>query len=130
MQKSILTISRNSILQNLRTEVLEQHGYHVTTAANDEDALRFVEAPNVFWLVLPCHSVPEASRILLAQEIKELRPTLPILMLYNRYDPTCAKVGMMRIPVKTQSSNLGDNAPCTRKEIICGLNSYFGTLLH
>jgi hypothetical protein len=39
-----------------------------------------------------CHSVPEASRIFLVTRIKELKPKLPILMLYNGYDPTEAKV--------------------------------------
>jgi len=39
-----------------------------------------------------CHSVPEASRVSLVNRIKELKPKLPILMLYNGYDPTQAKV--------------------------------------
>jgi len=59
---------------------------------NDRDALGFVEAPNTIDLVLMCHSVPEASRQFLATRIKALRPELPILMLYNGYDPTDAKV--------------------------------------
>ncbi len=42
-----------------------------------------MDAPNDFALVLLCHSVPEPSRILLAKRIKELRPSLPIMMLYN-----------------------------------------------
>jgi hypothetical protein len=39
-----------------------------------------------------CHSVPESSRVLLVNKIKALNPKLPILMLYNGYDPTVAKV--------------------------------------
>jgi hypothetical protein len=39
-----------------------------------------------------CHSVPEASRVFLVNKIKALNPTLPILMLYNGYDPTLSKV--------------------------------------
>jgi CheY-like chemotaxis protein len=91
-QKSILTISRNELLQNLRTTILERAGYHVAAATSDDAAIRFVEAPNSFSLALLCHSVPEASRIYLATRIKELSPHLPILMLYNGYDPTKAKV--------------------------------------
>ena len=91
-QKSILTISRNEQLQNLRTAVLERGGYHVAAATSDEAAISFLEAPNSFGLALLCHSVPEASRVYLAARIKELSPDLPILMLYNGYDPTTAKV--------------------------------------
>jgi hypothetical protein len=48
--------------------------------------------PNSFILALLCHSVPEKSRVYLAARMKELSPKLPILMLYNGYDPTKAKV--------------------------------------
>ena len=72
--------------------VLERAGYKVSAALNDKDAVCFVEAPNSISLVLMCHSVPEASRISLVTRIKELKPKLPILMLYNGYDPTDAKV--------------------------------------
>lgn len=90
MTKSILAISRDSKLQNLRTII--QQGFHVATALNDNDALSLIKAPNSFMLVLLCHSVPETSRLLLVNEIKRMEPKLPILMLYNGYDPTAAKV--------------------------------------
>lgn len=92
MRKSILTISRNEHLQNSRTLVLEHAGYHVATALNDKEALRHVEAPNTFCLVLLCHSVPEKSRMVLVPRIKELKPGLPILMLYDGYEPTQAQI--------------------------------------
>ena len=90
--KSILTISRDQPLQSTRTMILEQAGYTVSAALSDKDAMGFVEAPNAFNLVLICHSVPEAGRILLVNGIKKLKPKLPILLLYNGYDPTLAKV--------------------------------------
>ena len=90
--KSILTISRDVTLQNIRTLVLQHAGYQVSAAMNDKEAIDFVTAPNTLRLVLMCHSVPEASRVLLVDRIKELKPKLPILMLYNGYDPTDAKV--------------------------------------
>lgn len=90
--KSILTISREQALQNTRTLILRNAGYQVSAAISDEQAIRFLEAPNSFSLVLLCHSVPESSRIYLANHIKGLNPTLPILMLYNGYDPTAANV--------------------------------------
>jgi CheY-like chemotaxis protein len=72
--------------------VLQHAGYQVSAATNDKEAIAFVAAPNTLRLVLMCHSVPEASRVFLATKIKELKPKLPILMLYNGYDPTDAKV--------------------------------------
>jgi CheY-like chemotaxis protein len=72
--------------------VLQHAGYQVSAATNDKDAIAFVASPNTLRLVLMCHSVPEASRVLLVNRIKELNPKLPILMLYNGYDPTNAKV--------------------------------------
>ena len=90
--KSILTISRNAELQNLRTLVLREAGYEVAAAVNDAEAIRLFEAPNSFGLVLLCHSVPEASRIQLVTRIKTLTAKLPVLMLYNGYESTAARV--------------------------------------
>jgi CheY-like chemotaxis protein len=90
--KSILIISRDKILQNTRRLVLEHAGYCVSSAHTDLEAIQFVEGPDSYSLVLLCHSVPESSRLFLVGTLKALQPTLPILMLYNSYDPTMAKV--------------------------------------
>lgn len=92
MTKSILTISRNPQMQHYRTLVLQHAGYTVSAALNDKEAIHFVETEKSISLVLLCHSVPEASRVFLVTRIKEIQPNLPILMLYNGYDPTNAKV--------------------------------------
>jgi DNA-binding response OmpR family regulator len=92
MTRSILTISRNAQLQHLRTCILQNAGYLVYAAVSDKEAVHFIKTNESINLVLLCHSVPEASRIVLVTRIKELEPTLPILMLYNGYDPTDAKV--------------------------------------
>lgn len=90
---SILTISRNRELQMLRTQILERAGYRVSAAISDADAMGFIESdPLSFKLVLLCHSVPEKSRVSIVSRIKELNRKLPVLMLYNGYDPTAAKV--------------------------------------
>ena len=91
-RKSILTISRDPGLQHTRTLVLERAGYRVVAAENDKDALSSISSDPHFDLVLLCHSVPEKSRVLLADKIKEAHPNWPIMMLYNGYDPTQAHV--------------------------------------
>ncbi|HXB20191.1 MAG TPA: hypothetical protein VNV88_02360 [Candidatus Solibacter sp.] len=118
--KSILTISRDQPLQSTRTIILEHAGYSVSAALNDKDAIGFVESPNNLSLVLMCHSVPETSRISLVTKIKELNPKLPILMLYNGYDPTLAKVDgslhsletpeAMLNMIEFMTRNIGDTA--------------------
>ncbi|HET9183456.1 MAG TPA: hypothetical protein VFP59_15070 [Candidatus Angelobacter sp.] len=92
MTKSILTVSRDGKLQHLRTLILRHAGYRVSAALSDKEAIDFIKTDKSIKMVLLCHSVPEASRIVLVARIKELEPTLPILMLYNGYDPTEAKV--------------------------------------
>jgi DNA-binding NtrC family response regulator len=103
---SILTISRDQTLQHTRTIILERAGYSVSAALNDKDAVGFVEVPNNLRLVLMCHSVPETSRVFLAARIKELKPKLPILMLYNGYDPTEAKVDGSLLSLETPEAML------------------------
>ena len=90
--KSILIISRDKVLQHTRTLILERSGYHVSAVSSDDEAVKAVEFSTSYSLVLLCHSVPEKSRLFLVNKLKELQPTLPILMLYNSYDPTEAKV--------------------------------------
>jgi DNA-binding NtrC family response regulator len=90
--KSILIISRDRILQQTRRLILERAGYHVSSAHTEDEAIRFAEDSNAWNLVLLCHTVPEKSRLFLVGKLKELQPTLPILMLYNSYDIKEAKV--------------------------------------
>jgi DNA-binding response OmpR family regulator len=90
--KFILIISRDRILQHTRRLILEHHGYRVFDVHTDDEAINAVEAYASFSLVLLCHSVPEKSRLFLVGKLKGLQPTLPVLMLYNSYDPTEAKV--------------------------------------
>jgi CheY-like chemotaxis protein len=90
--RSILIISRDKVLQSTRRLILEHAGYYVSSAHTEEEAIQFVEEMDSYSLVLLCHSVPEAARVPLVNKIKTLRPALPILMLYNSYDPTMAKV--------------------------------------
>jgi CheY-like chemotaxis protein len=91
-RKCILCVSRNKQLQDIRAMVLERAGYCVAKALTDEDLIRFVEGPTAFSLVLLCHSVPEVSRRLVVTIVKAKNPSSPILMLYNGYDSTEAKV--------------------------------------
>ena len=93
-KKHILTISRDESLQRSRTLLLEHIGYRVTPLGSNAAVIEFLAAASKPYLdlVLMCHSVPEASRVTLCDALKAAYPQTPILMLYNGYDPTAAKV--------------------------------------
>jgi DNA-binding response OmpR family regulator len=90
--RSILIISRDRVLQSTRRLILEHAGYYVSSAHTEEEAIQLVGDMDSYSLVLLCHSVPETARVPLVNKIKTLRPALPILMLYNSFDPTMAKI--------------------------------------
>lgn len=93
-KKHVLTISRDEGLQQSRTLLLEHVGYRVTALDTNASVVEFLALPNRPYLdlVLMCHSVPERSRVTLCAAVKVAYPKTPILMLYNGYDPTTAKV--------------------------------------
>jgi len=92
--KIVITISRNEALQEQRTRLLSRAGYSVIPLGTDASVGEFLRVQDlgVINLILMCHSVPEPSRVALSEAIKLKHPEVPILMLYNGYDPTAAKV--------------------------------------
>jgi len=92
--KTIITISRDKVLQMTRTELLHRAGYSVIALTTDAEVMKFLELegrPSIN-LILLCHSVPEASRISLCKALKKSIANAPILMLENAYDPTSAEI--------------------------------------
>ena len=87
----ILTIGRDTQLLQLRELVLERAGYSVV-AISDHEAIHVLKENNSFKLVMFCHTVPEESSAPLTAQIKELRPDLPILLLFDSSDRPTAKV--------------------------------------
>ena len=92
--KTVITISRDEPLQMTRTVLLRRAGYSVVALTTDAQVMQYLALdgrPSVN-LILLCHSVPETSRVPLCEALKKHIPKAPILMLYNGYDPTAAKV--------------------------------------
>jgi DNA-binding response OmpR family regulator len=90
--KAILTISHDELLQTTRALILQSAGYKVDEAIGEKEALNFINSGSDYNLILICHTVPESSKIAIAARAKELRPTLPILLLSRNYEITEAKV--------------------------------------
>jgi DNA-binding response OmpR family regulator len=60
--------------------LLEEHGYKLVTAANGHEGLRLFMSRHVDAIVLEYHlGLPDGATI--ASEIKQVRPTIPIVML-------------------------------------------------
>ena len=92
--KHILTISRDPMLQETRTLLMQSLGYQVTPLLGEAELREFMaqlERPRLD-LVLICHSLPEPRRGPVCDALRAAYPQTPILMLYNGYDPTTAKV--------------------------------------
>lgn len=89
---TVLTVSRNLPLQEERRMFLEAAGYSVVAAHTNAEALDALHSWRSINIMLICHSIPEEDRVLLAAATRKARPALPILMLYNGYDPTRASV--------------------------------------
>ena len=92
--KTIITISRNEPLQMTRTALLSRAGYSVVALTSDAEVMAYLELKGdpAINLILMCHSVPETSRVSLCKALKKDLPGVPILMLYNGYDPTLVEV--------------------------------------
>lgn len=92
--KHILTISRDRSLQESRTLLMQHLGYTVTPLLGEASLRDFMaQAPRpALDLVLICHTLPEARRGPVCDALRAAYPKTPILMLYNGYDPTTARV--------------------------------------
>jgi CheY-like chemotaxis protein len=86
VSKSILSIGNYQVLQHTRTLILQQSGYDVAEAVTEEQAIAFLEGSLAFDLVIMCHSLPERSRLFLADKVKELRPKLPIMIISQGFE--------------------------------------------
>jgi DNA-binding response OmpR family regulator len=92
LQITILTVSRDLPLQEERRLFLENAGYRVVSAHSDTEVFDAIGSTRAIDIMLVCHSVPEENRVVIVAAAKQARPGLPILMLYNGYDPTRAAV--------------------------------------
>lgn len=92
--KHILTISRDRNLQQSRTLLMQHLGYTVTPLLGETELRDFMAQPQrpTLDLVLICHTLPEPRRAPVCDALRLAYPKTPILMLYNGYDPTTAKV--------------------------------------
>jgi DNA-binding response OmpR family regulator len=83
MQKShiLLHFGYDGLLSEARALVLEQAGYEVVIAYSGKEAFKVLRNRSVA-LILVCHSVPPDEAATVLEEMKRLRPLVPIVMVH------------------------------------------------
>jgi CheY-like chemotaxis protein len=82
----VLCIAAEQLSLAVRGLVLQSEGYRVASASNFEDAIRFaaVQHPDLIVCEQP---LGKESGLALAQALKQLLPTTPILLITGVMDP-------------------------------------------
>ena len=83
----ILLVDDNSDVRAVTGEILTDGGHEVTTAAGGAEALAIVERdPDAFDLVLTDYAMPLVSGLEVIRLVRNLRPTLPALLVTGYAD--------------------------------------------
>ena len=78
---SILFIDDEEMLVDMTKEMLKKLGYKVVAQTNGLEALKLFQAqPDKFDLVITDQTMPHMTGIQLAQELRHLRPDIPIIL--------------------------------------------------
>ncbi len=83
----VLFVDDEESLVNLARKLLGKLGYEITAASNGAEALAILrEDPDAFDLVITDRLMPRMTGEVLAQEIKAMRPGLPVLLTTGHFD--------------------------------------------
>ncbi|HET9405881.1 MAG TPA: response regulator [Candidatus Sulfotelmatobacter sp.] len=84
--KVVLFIGNQPIRLNLTSGFLKQHGWTVLTSGNTHDAIRRFACEHVDIVVLDLNG-QGAESVLVASELKRLRPQIPVVVLCSEGRP-------------------------------------------
>lgn len=84
----LLLVDDEEMLRAMYQRMLRRLGYRVTLAENGEEALKLLrDNPDQFDLVIVDQVMPGMTGLDLAQEIRQLRPEIPILLMTGFTEP-------------------------------------------
>ncbi len=87
--KSILFVDDEEVLAKLGKRILEKWGYKVTIFTYSVEALKiFFQTPYKFDLVITDYNMPQINGGQLAIKIKEIRKTIPVILVTGCRDFT------------------------------------------
>jgi CheY-like chemotaxis protein len=78
--KTVLCVDDEAVGLSVRKMVLESEGYHVFTAENGPEGLAMFSAQRVDLVVLD-YKMPRMNGDVVAERMKRLKPSVPILLL-------------------------------------------------
>src|SRR5262245_12354062 len=87
-QRTILVVEDDELVRDAVTRVLVREGYLVMTAATGHDAIALVRTPlSPIDVVLLDVRLPDVSGADLCARLRELHPTLPVVVCTGAADP-------------------------------------------
>jgi CheY-like chemotaxis protein len=106
----ILLVDDEEVLAAMGKQMLEHLGYRVTVGTNSSDALNaFQSHPQDFDLVISDRTMPRMTGFELAEQIKTIRPDIPIILCTGYSDELeverAAALGISRMVMKPLGMN-------------------------
>jgi signal transduction histidine kinase/ActR/RegA family two-component response regulator len=93
--ESILVVEDDAAVRRLATTVLKGCGYHIQEAVNAVEALKFIENPSRFDLVITDVVMPQMSGKQLYEELKKRVPSAKVLFISGYTDDALAHHGVL-----------------------------------
>jgi len=86
-RERILFVDDEEPIVTVGMRMLDRLGYDVTTATDASDALgQFARSPNGFDVVITDQTMPGMTGLALTEELKRIRPTIPVILCSGRTD--------------------------------------------
>jgi DNA-binding NtrC family response regulator len=107
---NVLVVEDEVMISELISEVLEENGFEVHTAATGEAALNYLDSSNteVDVLFTDINLEGRMDGSTLAKAVRERRPDLPIVYCSGRYSPSAIAPLMPRSVFIKKPYDLGD----------------------
>lgn len=83
--KHILLVGIEEEHRLLLAALLQAEGHLVSVSCTDKEALRLLQGGNIDFVIVD-HFAPELDGLSLLEEIKSLKPDIPVLILSSQYE--------------------------------------------
>jgi CheY-like chemotaxis protein len=80
----ILVVDDDELVRRVVTELLEDLAFSVVEAKSGREALNLIRSPTEPGLVISDVNMPEMDGLQLVEEIKSMRPSLPVILMSGR----------------------------------------------
>jgi DNA-binding NtrC family response regulator len=106
---NVLIVEDEVLISELVSEVLSENGFDVHAVSNGESALSYLDSgPEVDVLFTDINLEGRMDGSMLAKEVRERRPDLPIVYCSGRYSPSAVAPLMSRSIFVKKPYNLDD----------------------